>query len=246
MTPIRSVVGLTAAVMLLTCLAGAADGSPKASQKDWLRSDTKGQTRSQPSPSHGAFAKSLLVLAVLAAAGYFAWHRSRKGKPSVPTKRTHVRVLSGTPIGPKARAVVAEVGGKLILLGVTEHSVRRLAWLEPPPDEASDPLNTGSELGERDHGGLARVSKADARLTERSSPGLKRTSKFSEVLRDAVGVKAKRPVDPAVALAESTLDRVALRRGPPESRGEADYAGDYMKIEGQAAGLVARLNRRTS
>jgi len=180
-------------------------------------------------------------MVALGGAGYFLWRRSRKVTDTVPVKHPHIRVLSGTPIGPKARAVVAEFGGRLILLGVTEHSVRRLAWLDSAIEEAPEhtkdvPTHPAGDAF-RAPSGQAKTGTVTARTTTSTRH---HTSKFSEVLRDAVGMKPKHMEDPALVLAESTHDRLTLQTSSLEALGESDY----MDVEGQAAGLIARLNRR--
>jgi len=238
----RSVFGLTWAVILLTC-ASSTYAAQTTAHKSWLRPESTGRSAATGSSSAGAaLAKSLALMAVLGGAGYFLWRRSRKVTHTVPVKHTHIRVLSGTPIGPKARAVVAEFGGRLILLGVTEHSVRRLAWLdsaiEEAPDHAKDASTTPAGDAFRAPNARTKTGTVTARTTTSTRP---HTSKFSEVLRDAVGLKPKQMEDPALVLAESTHDRLTLQTSNAEALGESDY----MNVEGQAAGLIARLNRRT-
>lgn len=189
-----------------------------------------------------ALAKSLALMATIGGAGYFLWRRSRKVTDTVPVKHAHIRVLSGTPIGPKARAVVAEFGGRLILLGVTEHSVRRLAWLDSAIDEAPERTQGTSMSPAGDAVRAASGRTKTGTVTARNSASTRHhTSKFSDVLRDAVGIKPKQMEDPALVLAESTHDRLTLQTSHHDASGESEY----MNVEGQAAGLIARLNRRT-
>jgi flagellar biogenesis protein FliO len=238
----RSVFGLTWAVIYLT-YACSANAAQTTAHKAWLRPESSGRVAATGSSSVGAaLAKSLALMAVLGGAGYFFWRRSRKVTDMIPVKHSHIRVLSGTPIGPKARAVVAEFGGRLILLGVTEHSVRRLAWLDSAIDEAPEHTLDASTLpaGDAFRATSARTKArtVTAKTTATSRP---HASTFSEVLRDAVGMKPKQIDDPALVLAESTHDRLNLQTSNKQASGESEY----MNVEGQAAGLIARLNRRT-
>jgi hypothetical protein len=138
--------------------------------------------------------------------------------------------------------VVAEFGGRLILLGVTEYSVRRLAWLdsaiEEAPDYAKDALTPPAGDAFRAPSGRIKTGSVTARTATSTRH---RSSNFSAVLRDAVGMKPKQMDDPALVLAESTHDRLTLQTQNAEALGESAY----MNVEGQAAGLIARLNRRT-
>ena len=237
----RSVLGLTWVVILLTC-ASSTYAAPTTTHKSWLRPEAPGRSAASGGSSAGAaLVKSLALMTALGSAGYFLWRRSHKVTDAVPVKYPHIRVLSGTPIGPKARAVVAEFGGRLILLGVTEHSVRRLAWLdsaiEVAPDHAKDALVPPADASPAP-GGQTKTGPATARSKTTIHH---HTSKFSDVLRDAVGIKPKQMEDPALVLAESTHDRLTLQTSSVETLGESAY----MNVEGQAAGLIARLNRRT-
>ena len=238
----KNVFRLTWAVILLTCASSSYAAQPTG-HKSWLRPESPERSAATGSSSSGAaLAKSLALMAVLGGAGYFLWRRSRRVTDTVPVKHPHIRVLSGTPIGPKARAVVAEFGGRLILLGVTEHSVRRLAWLdsaiEEAPEHTKDVSTPPAGDAFRAPSGRTKTGTVTARTTT-STPH--HTSKFSEVLRDAVGMKPKQMEDPALVLAESTHDRLTLQTSNAEALG----GSDYMDVEGQAAGLIARLNRRT-
>lgn len=233
MKPLWIVVALTIGVSAMT-LTSQADAAPSAAPKAWLRQETHG--KSQPPPSvAGVLGKSLLVVVIIGAAGVFWVRRNRKqGTSALPLRGTHVRVLSNTVIGPKARVVVAEVRGRTILLGVTEQSVRRLAWID---DDSTDETRSSSSED------AAPDEHRDRPKQARSSvPGPKdtvaRSARFSEVLRDAVGIKAKRSTEPALVLAQATRDQVTLSRQHHSSE------DDYVDIEGQAAGLVSRLQRK--
>ncbi len=179
---------------------------------------------------------SLLV----ALGGYAVWRKTRKVHAGVSLTKTHIRVVGGTLVGPKARAVVAEVGGRFILLGVTEKSVRRLAWLDSVDDDDVE--------AEREQKASDTSTKADNSTTHRlrSSPRIEtmrgshpHRSKFAEVLRDAVGIKSRSASNPALILAQNTRDRVNLTIAKAQPRDELPL----IDIEGQAAGLVSRLDR---
>lgn len=234
MKPLWIVVALTISVSAVT-LTPQAEAAPSAAPKAWLRQEA--HAKSQPAPSvAGVLGKSLFVVAIIGAAGVFWVRRSRKqGIPSLPQRNNHVRVLSGTVIGPKARIVVAEVRGRTILLGVTEQSVRKLAWIDDDhsTDEARGPTSEAAATDEpHDTTRRGRPSTLGPKDT------VSRSARFSDVLRDAVGIKAKRSTEPALVLAQATRDQVTL------SRQHHSTEDDYVDIEGQAAGLVSRLQRK--
>jgi flagellar biogenesis protein FliO len=237
------IVGMLALIVIsLTSTAAIAGSTQNGTHRTWLRPDSQAQPNASAVSSRGTVGKSIALIAVVTIAGYFFWRKTHKKGELKLSSRPHVRVLSGTVVGPKARAVVAEVGGRHILLGVTEQSVRRLAWLDTLDAVARDDETQKSEpqlLGDSPPATDRRASKVpSATLVVNRADS--RSPRFSDVLRDAVGIKSKPVTEPAVALAESTRDRVTL------SAANEDYpdASEYMNIEGQAAGLVSRLNRK--
>ncbi len=241
MRSFRFVGTLALIVISLTGTAAVARSTQNAAGRAWLRPDSQAQPNTSTAFSRGALGKSIALIAIMAGAGYFFWRKlHKKGELSLPN-RPHVRVLSGTVVGPKARAVVAEVGGRFILLGVTEQSVRRLAWLDTLDEVAREDDTRKSEpqpLVDRPlvSGPSVKVPSATLTVQRRET----HSSRFSDVLRDAVGIKSKPVDEPAVILAQATRDRLTLRSG---NEGLPDTS-EYMNIEGQAAGLVSRLNRK--
>lgn len=116
----------------------AADG-PDASVEDrsWLRQSSD----HEPGVASGSDSKSpvltLLALLLVAGLGAGALWLQRKKRAQSPLTGADARLtlLSSTRVGPKAFAVSAEVNGRVLLLGVTDHSVTHLAWLDAPePD----------------------------------------------------------------------------------------------------------------
>jgi hypothetical protein len=138
-------------------------------------------------------------------------------------------VLGSTRIGPKASAVVVEVAGKRILLGVTEHAVNNLAWLDDEASQAAD---------ERE------VSSTHATPAARSSlpPEAAGPSGFLKLLRNAVGSNAARQASASDEIARTTRDEVRLSHREPAARREraAASAFDDDLVEGQVMGLVKR------
>ena len=239
MRSLRIVGGLAVVVMTLTILLTTANASQAVVHRAWLRSDSPAPASATGSASRGSVSKSLALVVLLAGGGYFTWRKlNKKVTPSVASS-PHVRVLSGTVVGPKARAVVAEVRGRLILLGVTEQSVRRLAWLDKLEDDDQAQDNCGREHSQLEDATKPRRSRPSSNAQPPRHSGLGGV-KFSDVLRDAVGMRPKNVEPPAVALATATHDRLTLRN----AKDNTFRPVELMNIEGQAAGLVARLNRK--
>jgi flagellar biogenesis protein FliO len=220
--------------------AGEEDVAPDASAaaaapRSWLRESGSAQTASVAAPPERPFVGSALAIALAVGLGLVALvARRRRPLPPVPESATRIRVLSTARIGPKANAVVAEIGGRVLLLGVTDTNVARLAVLhdEPPgPLAAPEPA-----LPPRS----APVETADDGV-----PGLPKSlsSRFGEVLDRALGVKPRTDEDfranPGVAalLAAGVSDVVtAPTLIAHESRHDAP-------VEAQAAGLALRRRR---
>ncbi|HVU05601.1 MAG TPA: flagellar biosynthetic protein FliO [Polyangiaceae bacterium] len=223
-----------------------ADGPPlPPEQKPWLAHH--GEIAMPEENSSGApMVRSLAATAVLAGLGGAAlFLKKRRRKPAVLASDFAIDVLGTTRIGPKALAVVAHVGGRTILLGVTDGSVSRLAWLDE--QSAGD-----DEERESDENGALAVPGAKAMTLPRRNPAVHRTETkmepapaapaFKDVLArwNRAEPKAKKAraeaESPAVVVAEATRDVFSRK---DRVLGTSDRA-----IEGQARGLAARLQSR--
>ncbi len=84
-----------------------------------------------------------LVLLVIFA---LAWALRRFGAGAWMQARG-MRVVASLPLGTRERAVLVEVGGKQLLLGVTSQQVTLLHAFDDPV--VTGPANTGGEFGQR-------------------------------------------------------------------------------------------------
>jgi LPXTG-motif cell wall-anchored protein len=137
------------------------------------------------------------IVALLGGGALVLQRRRRRESPLRP-EEARLNLLSSTRVGPKAFAVSAEVGGRVLLLGVTDHSVTHLGWLDPPeldaPVEAA-PESERDELPDDYPGSALRAAGlASAALT--SSGNLRR---FQEVLRGALPRTGEPLIRPAAA-----------------------------------------------
>ncbi|MBI3206298.1 MAG: flagellar biosynthetic protein FliO [Myxococcales bacterium] len=194
--------------------AQAAD-APDASEapRAWLSQRGQaplGSDRAGGSPSGARALFGLVAMAALAG-GVMFWRKKRDRAVKTQQAGLMLEVLASTRLGPKAQAVVARVGKKVVLLGVTEQSVQKLAWLD------------GRKLAPAPSVAVALAPQVEP---EPAQPG------FAQVIRDVLGrtPPARPPADPAVVLAEETRDVYQ----PSAERRPA-------RIETQAAGLIARL-----
>lgn len=241
MTDVKVVGALALVVMSLTSGRVGAESLSSSPPKQWLRTDSHRQIGASSLSSGAGLGKVAAATLLLAVGGYAAWRRTRKVQAGVAPTKTHIRVVGGTLVGPKARAVVAEVGGRLILLGVTESSVRKLAWLDGVEDgdleKESEPRAGGNPLIAGDN--FSAHNLRNSRQIEVPHKPNSQRSKFSEVLRDAVGIKSRAPSEPALVLAQSTRDRLNLTTARHPTRNDSPL----IEVEGQAAGLLTRLDR---
>jgi flagellar biogenesis protein FliO len=179
------------------------------------------------STSVGLTLGAVVILLGLAGAAIFMRFKRQTTLPLSPSE-SRLTVLSSSRVGPKAFAVTAHVGGRVLLLGVTDHNVTNLGWLDPPEPEGpaathdrdgDEPEDDADELPDDYPGSALRVSKAP--LPFATAHELKR---FQEVLRGAVPSRTELPMRPsyparpapdaATTLAAQTTDVVAAAPPP--------------------------------
>jgi flagellar biosynthetic protein FliO len=172
----------------------------------------------------------LLLVAGLGGAAWYAKKKRQGATSPAAQKKAELRVIGTTRVGAKASAVVVEVGGKRLLLGVTDQNVSTLAWLDDEANAAVDDAHETSGPNDRLHGAYAPDDVAAA------GP-----SGFLKLLRNAVGsspaaqratqnnLRKPAPVDEVV---QATRDEVRIsRRQQPE---------EPVAFEGQVMGLAKR------
>jgi flagellar biogenesis protein FliO len=263
----RAVYGLVAAgVIVLTAGTALADDPPRP----WLAQPPN----AAPAPAAAPQASSLpwrssLMIGVSAALGAAAvWVRSRKGGLAKLTSSRELRVISSVRVGPKGHLVLAGIGDRALLLGVTDASVRRIAWL--PADSiaaAATDLAPGLDAtGASEVASTALVLANDAGGRVRESgpaPAHKaasRTSKgaFADMLRKIGGRYVDTPpagvkdMSPAATLAELRRDSVQWSKNvtnaaaPSASApGSSSRSDDTVaELEQQAAGILKHRSRR--
>lgn len=221
--------------------AAAAKAAPATPAKppSWLA------TRPQPKPS-AATGKSALpsggrmvgMLLVLGALGGAVLYFKRRGKldAKTPVVQQRLRVLSSTRIGPKAHAVVITVAGRQMLLGVTDSSVKRLAFIDELEDEGAETENEPVRAPAVRPNPLA--SRAAAIAVRTVSPEPAKAGSFSDLLKTAFGKRTPvQPTDAASILAAETQDTVG---GKPVTPSASNVR--MLDVEGQAQGLVRRLS----
>jgi flagellar biogenesis protein FliO len=237
------------------------ESAPKA-PGPWLRktADAAAPVASGASgPSPWRMVALSVLVGGLGAAALFQRRRKTKLARAV---RSDLTVVSAARVGNKAQVVVVNVGGRKLLLGVTEAEVSHLAWLDGDAEPAS------AELGEPEaFEGPARFTQPVSQpsdvdsghvLGARSAAQAPAPRRFREILFNALGHEEREPAranpmveSAAMQLAEATRDTVtrtpvgAATRAATGTR-VASPAGapEMVDIEGQARGLVLRLQKR--
>jgi flagellar biogenesis protein FliO len=208
----------------------AAD-APDASveEQSWMGQSAR-ETAPAFAPSASTHSSVLSVLALVLVAGLGGsalWLQRRKGKASpLGAVESRLTLLSSTRVGPKAFAVSAEVNGRVLLLGVTDHQVTNLGWLDPPEleapalaevEEEAAALET-DELPDDYPGSALRAAAQQASLppgsTLQPSPltSSHNLRRFQEVLRGAIPSQAPSLRAPRVPTPSHEL---SSRLGPP-------------------------------
>jgi flagellar biogenesis protein FliO len=185
--------------------------APDASvdERGWLAPTSAVDSALSTSSTPGSSLLTLLALLLVAGLGGGALWLQRRKKAASPAAQVESRLtlLSSTRVGPKAFAVSAEVNGRVLLLGVTDHTVTHLGWLDPPELEATETAEEGApdaaetaapmasseredELPD-DYPGSALRAAAAAQQSSLLPPASPLTSsqnlrRFQEVLRGAV------------------------------------------------------------
>jgi LPXTG-motif cell wall-anchored protein len=143
---------------------------------------------------------TLLAIAIVAllGGGALVLQRRRRRESPLHPQEARLNLLSSTRVGPKAFAVSAEVGGRVLLLGVTDHSVTHLGWLDPPELDAPVEAASASERDELpdDYPGSALRAAGLSSSPLTSSGNLQR---FQEVLRGALPHTGEPLIRPSAA-----------------------------------------------
>jgi len=203
----------------------------------------------RPAPKAAATGKSAMpstgrllgLLLVMGSLGGAVLYLKRRGRPdakraALPQK---LAVLSSTRIGPKAHAVVISVAGRQMLLGVTDSSVKRLAFIdeveEDEREREREPL-LGREPARR--AAAQAASRGAAIAVHTVSPSPAKAGSFADLLKTAFSKRAPEPeTDAASILAAETQDSVG---GKPVSGNPGNVR--MLDVEGQAQGLIRRLS----
>jgi flagellar biogenesis protein FliO len=257
-------------VSLLTVLPAAAEPVDKpdasADPPAWLSQRGKARAELGTHSEGPSTWRSLLLVVLVGGLGGGALYMKKRGQaPKAVQLPANLRVVASTRLTAKAQAIVAQVGGRTILLGVTDTSVRRLAWLDESPalatetdTEQRDSAPASEDVQLNFEGRPVRNLRSDRVAV---TPAARAAERFSEVLSARLTEDTKPTTrrerntpSPAETLAQMTEDvyrpsrsrsrKSSLRRSNPiesEPKHEVAANGNPAAYEGQIAGLSARL-----
>jgi len=212
---------LAGASALAAPLAVPSAGPTPSASPAWLRPDkpAKATVVTQRGPSPLRIGGMLALVATLGGVAFYA--RRRRQTVSRSVTKAGLRVVGTTRVGAKASAVIVEVSGKRLLLGVTDQAVSTLAWLDDEPNAAAEEARDEGRVGKR----------PNPRAGELDDVAAAGPSGFLRLLRSAVGSGAQAPGIAADEVAQATRDEVRLSHRETE---------DALPVEGQVMGLAKR------
>jgi flagellar biogenesis protein FliO len=241
---------LTVAAISLTASVVHADG-PKAPTPAWLAQPAQSPV-SSVTPS--APFRSLAILGLLAiVAGGALLARKRLSRPGAETNHPRLRVLDTVRLADKSHLVLTRVGDRCLLLGVTSHSVRRIAWLklvEPAVEQAATadqaaPATTEHSHEANDRGGfpdLLRQAFAQDPLNASAddSPAALIAAKTKDTVEPFSTRGTQAQIASTTRSSSSSKGRTTGARALKAAQPEAPVTS---LIEAQASGLAARRRR---
>lgn len=224
-----SVMALTLTVTALACHLGHAGTPPGASSDDaprpWLREGPP--VAGEPPVRRSSWGLVVAGVVLAALAGGALYRRWQTRSPAHCGVQSRIRVLYSTQVGPKSRLVTVLIGDQVLLLGVTDTQVSSLGWLSEAAVAPAGVAKPGDPAAEA-------CGPTDLSLL-RGAPSPQGAG-FRDALRKAA-IYRDDEESAATLLALETQDVVACRARP-----EGDGLG-AVDVEGQAAGLIARLSK---
>ncbi len=182
-------------------------------------------------PSLGRVIGLLLVVGSLGGAALYLKRRGPREAKRAAMPRG-ISVVSSTRIGPKAHAVVVSVAGRMMVLGVTDSSVKRLAFIDDVDAELEGEREREREPARR--ASPENRARSAALAVRAATPEPAQSRGFADLLRTAFNKRepAREP-DAASILAAETHDVVGGKSVASNVR--------MLDVEGQAQGLIRRL-----
>ncbi len=249
MRPRVSVAALALAAVMAVTPAYADVPAPAAGTPAWLAQPRTAAV----APSTGSPLRTAGIAALVAgigAAALFVQRRRRRAPAGTLAAQTRVVVLDSTRIGPKAQLVLASVGGRGVLLGVTETSIRRLGSVDLGAPPAAQPAAAADKASLAFAPLLQRLVNAEARPegddVARSASDDDDRGPSTRRDRDRGGERDVPHIGGVAAMlagdVRDSLDLTGSRR--PRAARKAEPRPAHDALEEQASGLVGRRMRR--
>lgn len=242
------------------------EATKASAERPWLRGKAS-QPVASAAPVTSPWRMIALGAVVLGLGGAALFQRRRRTSLARAV-RSDLTVLSAVRLGGKAQVVVVNVGGRKLLLGVTEAEVSRLAWLDGDLDAAAPDPELDQDFRALDAAGGMPDSELFAPGMMPSEPRMippepaqaEPPRRFRQLLFNALGqepqpapraaaarAKAMGAFNAADEIAEGTRDvmtRTSASRTSASRVASPAGAPEMVDIEGQARGLILRLQKR--
>ncbi len=187
---------------------------------------------------------ALLLVAGLGGAAFYMTKMKRRGLTGT-TRHGTLNVLDTARVGERAYLVTAHVGDRVMLLGVSEAGIRRLAWLKPDNAAATAPdaeMNvTLPARPEREAHLDIPIDREEKPARAAQAPAL---GGFADALRGILATRGTRP-DASTVRDEIVDEPEPARSAAPSSRRRdpPPREDDEMDSEGSPAEVLAARTR---
>lgn len=117
---------------------GPAGAPNTANTPAWLQKNHDDQPDPPTPPASSSRLRGVLAaFMVMTLIGFAVWSKAKKKNLVAKNPTAYVKVSDSVKVGEKAHLVVATIGDRTVVLGVTEHGVQRLMDLEVPKEVAT-------------------------------------------------------------------------------------------------------------
>lgn len=174
-----------------------------------LNLSSPGTTTSRP------WLSNLLLIALVGGAGFFLYKRKEAANKRGPSAPATMRVLGRLPLGGRGEAVMVEIEGRRMLLGVTAQSVQHIADIEDEPEApaaASALREAGREAGREPFADMLRAARAAKAVEMRERGDEAAKPEVDERRRPSASRRAAAAATPAAEPAEPVEPRLIERQ----------------------------------
>jgi flagellar biogenesis protein FliO len=115
-----------------------ATNAPAADPRPWLAHSGAPASAGGGEPARTPWRGILVTLAAVGV-GALAWYAKKSGRLSrAAPQGARLRMLSSVRVGPKSHVALIAVGGRGLLVGASDASVRRLGWIDLDADKQAE------------------------------------------------------------------------------------------------------------